>query len=498
MQIKRPQIQVYIVLAIVTILVGVGFWYFPWLSDDIGYRLPFKDYFVYGQPVELSRLWDHFIDRCTWDNGRLATLAMIFIEFTPHFMQVLCSSAAMWIILWYGLKLIGKRDSVVSACVWSFLLIVFLPWVDQMYVFDFQVAYLWGAAFAVVLSYILLYQKGSMTGVVLMSLLVGLWQEAFGFPLFIGLVAMWLIKRDKRIAIACLCLLVGLTWLYFAPGGQAYRGTDWRPFSFRSNIINIFALPTIILIITAGIDYVRNRRIGHLLLFVVINAVISSSVMVYAEYGPRVGFWGVYMSLAGFMYIALRFHVGNYVKRIIAICLLIFTSVHLVVVDAECIRLRRDYDNIIAQSRIKPDETIFVPMVMRENAPLICMQKPYFGAFSHYNTMKILSLFYLPDGKFIRAVPKELQEYREGCGKKVPGNMNIIEYKGYLVGECLDEKPAEGWLYIDYGKGRVYMPIFICPFTDADGIKRSWYSVNTSTIQALFTPVPVEVSYKEL
>ncbi len=502
---SKRSVQVKLVLALIVVLLAIGFWYFPWISDDINYRNNFRHNLIDGEPVRISEILDNFWLRCHYDNSRLANLTMLFLQFVPKIFHVLGSALASWLMLWYGLKLIGRRDSLAAAALWSFFAVVTLPWVDQMYVFDFQLNYLWDSAFALVLAYCAIYHKGKLWPLCVLAVFAGMWQEACTFPLFVGLGGLFVFYpayRNKRIFFILLFLCLGLSWLYFSPGGQVYRGALWRPFGFRANMLALFAVLPAVQTVWAIIRSIRRRSCPPLLFFLTVGSVVSAFLMLYSEFGPRVGWWACICAALGIMYLIFERGYSLKKSRIIAVSatlLYLFTCVHLVAVDHHARFERIQYDKVIEAYRADNDAVIYIDMVMREKAPLICMQKPYFGIFSHYRTNNILSIFYTGSEEHqMRVVPIELKDYTGEGLEDVPSNVDLKLYKGYMVGRAIADCPLMILARVDYGYRQITMNVNIVPFKDKNGIDRAWYSLDSSTLESLIYPVPFGVEILNL
>lgn len=126
-------------------LLAIGFALMPWLGDDLLYRMPYREYFVEDGAFDMSAVLDHIRYLYLENSPRLANILMIGLQFLPQWICGLLSGLACWITMYYSLRLVGAQSSFVIAMLFGALFVFLMPWVDQMYLFDFQLNYLWTA-----------------------------------------------------------------------------------------------------------------------------------------------------------------------------------------------------------------------------------------------------------------------------------------------------------------------------------------------------------------
>lgn len=496
---SRKETPVVALVVAATLLTCVGFWFFPWLSDDLNYRLPFKDHFLNGDAVTFNSILEQLCYRHFNDNSRLANVVMTLIIFTPKIVQQSIGAIFLLGSLWLPLVLTRLQHSVTAAALWVSAFTLIMPWVDQIYIFNFQINYLWSGSLALLWLWMFLKQRGTTIAFALMSLLVGMWQEATGFPVLVGLLAAMVFSKEMRNlrgVVAAACLITGLAWLYLSPGGMKYRSMPVAYFAGRSSIVTLFVLPTAIYVAWLGIRTLRRHYISTIHIFLSAGSVTSAAVTLYSLYGPRVGWWGVMSALIGLVALTMDSH-HRHPRRLqlAAASLLTLTAVHLAWVDYYCYREGRLYNKAVAQYRHNPQSTIFLDMTLREQAPLPTLQKPYYGTFSHHKQVELISRFFGDRDHPIKVIPLQLRDYREGCGHMITGNRRVVEYKGYMV-------TPEPWgevvyypMYVSYdeqqqGPEKTFYSVV---FTDADGIKRSWVALDASTLKAIQHPIPARI-----
>lgn len=495
------------VCAVAAIAAGIGFYFFPWIADDIQYRQHFAAFYNDGASVSPADIWNTYLARYFNDNARGATLAMLILQFLPEPITAIISSTAYFFSLRLILRLAGLENSPAAAAAIVFAFAVFMPWVDQMYLFDFQLPYLVGGTAALWFIFALLYRRGSNITFWALSLFVGLWQECFGFPIFAGMTALMLLYprfRDRRTIVSLLIILAGLAFLYTAPGRAHYQ-VDIAVFRTRFNIVIVFLLPAVVYLLSSAAvfikDLMRRHRPQPKAVMMTVACAASAWLSAYAAFGPRVGWLSATLAFAGMLAIAHPLIASRpWLKKTAGICAaaaFFFFMVHICYVDYYSYKQRREYDTVISQYRTDPDSPIYTAMILRHQAPLLCLQKPYFGIFSHYFHLQVLSRFYGSEEHFMRVLPIELQTYDHTAAQHI-GDTPFTVWGGHIVGPKISDKPERLYVTADYGKGPADCNFMIMPFTDPQGIQRAWYSADASSLTNLITPIPLYMEETDL
>lgn len=510
MKVFKKITPAYFVLLTVSVLLATGFYVFPWISDDINFRILFREYFAGEKPMTLSWVWEHICWRYFNDNGRFANVAMVLGITGPDWGLKTGSLIAAFMSMSYGLKLSGLERSFNAAALFTFGFIVAMPWQDSLYVTDFQLNYLWSGAIMLAFLYMFLFRRGNAMVLCAMGLLLGLWQESCGFPALIAVLVVGLLfksYRDRRTSVAVLALVAGLCWLYFSPGAMRYRTSAPASFSFRINILAVYAVPPLLFGIWTVSNLLKRRFSGMserrkaVLAALMVVSVVSTALMFYSCMGPRVGWAGVLSSLIGMICLLHQSRLLELFtrksRRMLAWVLLGFTVVHLGVVDVYSLKEGRTYRKIIEGYISEPDKVQFADLLLREELPLYCLQKPHLGAFSHWANINIQSYFYRADGTRIRVVPERLRDFNRGEARVIDGSGEFYEWKGLVVGPVLYDTPSVARnIEADYGRGLHQVDFFTTTFPDAAGVMRAWYYPDASTLETLLCPTPLEIVLK--
>lgn len=479
--------------AFVAVLLGVGFALFPWVSDDLWYRLPFKDCFLADAPVDWSEIGRQIHWRHTCDNSRLANAAMFVLQFLPPWLYASLSALAAFATMRLMQRLGGFAADVRCTALFCGLFALVMPWVDQMYVLDFQLNYLWGGAWMSLFLYMLLRRRGGADALFLVGLLTGVWQECTAFPAFVAAVALWVVYRtyrSERTAAGVAGLLCGLMWLYFSPGGTAYRANSWTPFSFRMSILAVFALPAIVYTAMLAVNVLRRRRLEAVHFVLVVAAWASCAVLLVTTMGPRTGWASVLASITGMTMLLTGY---RRTASAAGAALYALALANLATVCYACHRESVVYDNVVSHYREHGPQTAFIDINLREDAPLLALQKPQFDFFAHYANVRLFSDFYGSVDSLVSVVPARLRHFTAVSADSIcPG---FYGYRGLLVGPA-PAHPDRLEVVVDYGSGPLDICYFATPFTDAEGITRGWYHCDVSTFSSLLHPVPEHISFR--
>lgn len=492
----------------VSMLLWIGFYCFPWVADDLYYRMRFRDYFINGGDIDWTEVWEAVKWRHFNDNSRLASFAMLCLQFLPKLLTSFLSGVSSYLSILFAAKLSGVDRSVSKSLLVASLFIAVMPWVDQMYVLPFQMAYLWGGVFGLVFAYVILENKAQRcVTIFLLALFLGTWQEAIGFPAFVASLTIYVLfaKYRNRFTLSAVAgLLTGLAWLYLSPGGQSYRSQPSPPFIFRFDILAVFAVPTVIFLIfclTGLFVLWRKRRLCSVDLsgyvFLLVASLTSVAVMLMSCFGPRVGWFGVLTAVVGLVKMlndSFRCRLSKTVSYVFSGCVAFVIFGHLAFVDLTSYRNKLMYGYVVQSFRRNPEKAIYVPMEMRNEAPLMALQKPYFGLFTKWNTAVIVSAFHAPAGHesdVMKVLPARLEDFSPGKARKLDGDNGFYSYKDLVVGPYVGSGPASFKMKV----GPQTKDIYYVPFQTADSLSFGWYVPNASTLESLFHPVPESMEF---
>ena len=132
---------------------------------------------------------------------------------------------------------------------------------------------------------------------------------------------------------------------------------------------------------------------------------------------------------------------------------------------------------------------MFAPLTLRENAPLMALQKPYFDWFAHDNTLEVFNLIYSNDSVRLEVVPERLKYFSPGKAERVPGTAGVYVYDGLTVGTDSDTK----WYMADFGHGSRSHRFHTVAFRGADGNEYVWLHLDYASLDFLMHPRPAKM-----
>lgn len=462
--------------AFIALLFGAGFYLFPLISDDLSYRLPFVSTIDDGY-LRLSDICSSLSNLYNYDNIRLANIVMILTILLPKWLTAAASAVMVGYVIVEGLRIAGCTRSKAAAMALASYVVLILPWQDQMYVFDFQLNYLWASAVSLLLLGNVLMSRGRLLPMALLGLVAGMWHEGFSIPLIAGMLTLFILSPAHRnklnyTCFACLCL--GALWLVAAPA-TFYR-LKWTPwFADRMNIVAVVSVPALAFVAVSAAIMLRKRKADTGLAVLAVIALCSTAIMLATKHGPRVGWLGVLTAGIGLVYIMEKYArtaLNGRAMLSVSAAAFLLSVWHLSAVDVLCYRLGSETSEILSAYRRDPRQTIFNRMTLRSDAPLVCMQRPYFDWFAHQKTVALFGRYYGGSGP--KVVPEQLRGFVPHDEEQLWGEFYIC--KDYIVGPAESSEPDVVTLSADYGYGSRERLFYRVPFTsEGDGKEYAWY-----------------------
>ncbi|MDO4319106.1 MAG: hypothetical protein Q4C34_00895 [Bacteroidales bacterium] len=485
--------------AITAFLAGIGFIAMPPLSDDLGYMMPFRDMILNGNGDWWHSVCESVSYRYYNDNPRLANVIMILIAVLPRAIPGIISMIALATVFYIGIKWASLQNKPITASLWTASIIVFFPWIDQLYLINFQLNYLWATALALICIFNWYNTHLKAWQSFLVGLIVAVWHEGFGIPLTITIAGLLMLYRDMRTRYNILNLtglLIGTLYLIVSPG---FLNNTWAYFENRSAILYPFAIPTVVFVLT-WLFMVTKKEYRHICMdsHVAAGAALSllgTIMMLMFPTGPRSGSLGITLACLSSVYLWANLKGFRCSRRSGMIILALINAIifiHLIFVDYIAIKINRETRQAIEAYRAQPSEPHFVGMTLREDSPYICLQKPYYGLLAHYGNVNVFNRFYGFDGMPIMTIPKSAVNYKSSVF--IPGSAMIENRDGILVGPALTDSPDIVLFNVDYGKGTSQREFYTVPFVEPSTGKRlAWYYPNYSSIDILLHPLPLNV-----
>ena len=484
-----------IFIIMVAISIGVGIILFPPISDDINFMMPYRCYLNDAEGSLSQSIADGITFWWNHDNGRLANFISIVSFWMPRWILGLISTAVIGLVIAWGAK-IGRfyNNSFLLAVFIVFFLFLF-PWVDQLYLINFQINYIWPLAISLWLLMSWLRNRVRFSfAEIIVCLILGFWHEGLACGMFLTLIALIIFYKRYHTSRFCFDAVAFVPGLIVLTHERIFA---WHGnyFTSRMNILYLFALPLMLFLLLMIAVYIKRFRahgiktdrmgISPTMFALFVTALTGILFMLYVPTGPRTGTLGIYACFIGICAIlnntVFRKNSGSgAVRRWCTVVLCGLIALHLILVDIECYKAGNYTKSVLSEYRLHPEKVHYIEMTMREDSPLLCAQKPYYDWFAHLPTIGVFNKFYgIPDYP-IKVAPAELENIDTEKLRVVPGTAGIMTYGKYIVGPAVDDTPTVRLLEI-IGEGKKYdEEYYVMPLDNTDGL--AWYYPNHSSI----------------
>ena len=420
--------------------------------------------FKYGIPFQqIFEIWkEHWLN----DNIRLGNLIAPFMLLGPKW---LCSGLMLIVLLvWVYMlgKFVGldlKRSALVGV---GLSLIVFvLPWREQFGCFVFQINYIGGTFWGVLIIKELFRNDASCNALSLMQLFVlGFvtfwWQEAIGIPVGVGIGMLMLCRRrfrNLRTLAILIGLIIGTVTILIAPGMQRRMHASLNLnhlLPTMSDILYIW-LPGFGVIAFGVIAGIKNgfRKVWThpKVAFGVSSALASVAVMKLTGNYFRISWWYdvmVCVYAVYFLRIAFpRFWCRYKVRNCIVVCPLLFLSyLHLGSVGYVLAEVRKEMESNFYYGIRYPGRNRFVKYAYISDLPLLSGYLPFRYPYEEYYDIPLIWWYYgLPYHTYFNyaekgfgrgSIPEALRSITSESGNLIPGNRGVRVKDGYMFVEA--------------------------------------------------------------
>ena len=311
--------------------------------------------------------------------------------------------------------------------------------------------------------------------VLIVSILLGVWNEAFSIPIIIGLMLTLLFYKSLRNT-NTYAVLTGLTisllWLLLAPGFSVrYNALDH---SYASNVVTVikrfvkiisFHPSIVILIILQGWILLkkglRNLRESPFICFVNASAAGSIILSFLTTGMPRAAWWCDMISVIGILYILQRYYGlywNVYRKSNIILCASVMTIVFfsLILTDICVIKTAKECRKIISCFHEDPHGNIYNDLVAALDCPVFMLSKfdTYPEGYLHLIPPYHLSATELTSGR-INVVPERLKAITPTEGEFISGEGGVKRIDDYYVIEADSVIAGQGKVDLCLDNGRI-------------------------------------------
>ncbi|MDE7402192.1 MAG: hypothetical protein K2M87_02135, partial [Muribaculaceae bacterium] len=233
---------------------------------------------------------------------------------------------------------------------------------------------------------------------IILGVLTGSWHEGFGVPVLASVGLLFLFFKEWRraeVALATVGLICGIAFILLSPGFQARldpygnAASPWTPLRYVRLICDTLGFWIgALTIVVAGIRCSWRKLYTPGFIFWVSGGLTSVIICLCFIGGARVGWWadfcGVALMLQGLslLWPALSRKYNALSLSIVAVFAVV-TVAYWVEVDLYTVREAREYRRAIAMWRENPDESVFVEVLPKSQAPWLLGRMPQSGLENH-------------------------------------------------------------------------------------------------------------------
>lgn len=284
----------------------------PTQLDDLEFMSIYLGFNGGSEHFSASALWD--FHRVMWaeDNARLANFLSPVMNIISPWRQIypLLAGLAAGALLLLVQKAGGAslRSWKAAALVWA-LMIVLLPWRDNLLVLDYSLNYIFGAALTLLYLILMSAEPERLpravraAGLPLLGAAVGLWHEGFAATALAGIAAVAVHRRFRlglpRYAAAALTA-GGLLYLLTCPGTLHRAAADvaaplsamnWRVWLDSTSIILALLSFALFCLSARGRGRLRALAGDDTFLAVLVCGAAATLLSVGVRHSPRMSFW---------------------------------------------------------------------------------------------------------------------------------------------------------------------------------------------------------------
>lgn len=473
---------------------------------------------------EIQETWrDHYM----YDNARLGNIIVVLFLLLPKWIgSLICLGIGIYVII-KSFDICGidiSRSALVpfGLALWYIL----MPWQNHMGSLVFQFNYIIPSILAI---FVLKFIFCRMTKIhqlpllfvetLIISILFGVWNEAFSIPIISGLTLTLLFYKPLRnlnTYAALTGLTIGLLWLLLTPGFSVrYNALDH---SYVGNVLTVikrfvkiisFHPSIVILIILQGWILLkkgqRNLRKSPFICFVNTSAVGSIILSFLTTGMPRSAWWCDMISVIGILYILQRYY-GLYwsvyrKSNIIwgaSAMTIVFSS--LILTDICVIKTAKECRKIISCFHDNPHGNVYNEWVAALDCPVLMLSKfdTYPEGYLHLIPPYHWSAKELTSGR-INVVPERLKAITPSEGEFIPGEGGVKRIDNYYVIEADSGIIGQGKVDLCLDNGRIVdANAVVIPFV-SEYDQRKYYNmlIYDRKIERLFHKINSIGKYKD-
>lgn len=431
----------------------------PLAYDDWTFMGNWRDDAMGGYEFSFSAWKRYYFFIRDYDNGRIAnalspfsTMFSPWKELFPVFTGFLLAGSIV-VLQRLSSSPSRKYSPFWLALTWI-LIIVALPWRNNLFVRDYSLNYIWGTA--VTLVFLLLLRRvctspksniGSLVACFILAFLAGGWHEGFAVPTLFGLALLALVRRFRLPPLFYILSVVYLlsTLLFMLSPGLMGRARDavGHDHTFPSLRVYFIVIVDVILLILLLLTRRRFRMESRDISFLTVSSgilVAGFLLGMFTTGTPRSYFWpdmaatGIAVRLSGYLLSS-----SSRIPSFARLRLLMPATILLIVVSTMQTlgtiywqyRYSREAERIVELIRKSKSGSVFYDVTLPPHAPFYTLDIPVAHLWqSGFNAVALQSYFMTP---MLGVVPTRLSNFTYDKAQPVEGSRPAVIYEGLIV-----------------------------------------------------------------
>lgn len=453
-------------------------------------------------PEGILRFWLEIRD---YDNARLpdALSPLTTMSAAGRALFPLLNGLAVAFIIGMMLRLSlpkGARRSPFSVALAWAMAIALLPWRDSIFVADYSLNYIWGAAISLLFISAALpfrnprYGNGiSFASVLLLAVVAGAWHEGFAFTTLCGFILLSAtdLAKGHRHGFRWWCLgavyAAAAFAIFLCPGMMIRVGEQMGATAHMTNLLKVgadFAGVMLLLCLMVLSAFFRSGRSAVAEAWrkpsmrVLLTAVAAGTLLsLTARHQPRSAFWPDLLSIicilsiiSGLIRSIVRRRRLRFLRVSLALFLIAAGSVQTLSVISWQYRFMRENREIMRQMELTESGTVFADIIPPESLPLYTLKIPAQAAWVtpfHYHSLSEYN------GKpFCAVVPPALRNATLAGALPVGGSDSVFMFEGSLILPFHEgDRPSIAFADITFDDGSVLEGAYtaVIPFRSEAG-----------------------------
>lgn len=476
------------------LLTAVILAFFPIADDDwcyIGQLKPDDNEQPYAA---LIQFWKVFKYRYATDNARLANIFGFCTVQFPFFLIASCKIIFMTLFCHMMCVAAGVRKGMFTKLVFLTTLLIFgICWEQAHLSYMFFCNYILSSCILLFALKKYLAKSRAVVSPFLIGILAGACHESFGLAFFGGAIVCAAFHREyvtKGNIALVIGALLGLIWLYMAPGWSVYHAPT--KYNLRS-LIYLLKMPLASIYPLIWTALLINKKTRHLALkpFPLFTMGSAPSIIVACVGNlARAAFPCSVLSIVSYTIFISEALTAAVLKKtitkVVTAVVAIVCIAHLSLITKYTIEERHQIDAIEkmfinARAEGRKHAYAFLDLNLSWEKPFFALRRPDYNLFTcYYWGLYNCSLYY--GFEHFGWVPTKLRDYSEGTGHPIPSLPGFLLVDNAIVGPP-DIRPCQKWAEIEYAnKFKDATFVNIVPFVTQSGNRHSFVFLPLSYI----------------